>query len=93
MAIWRLGALGEKAACEEMHLSGNQHIPCQTLFGLSLDCGDQPRLQTSRGGEGRNSNDTAASRKFSWGPACEPALACGHLSTSNLTDNNKLYSI
>lgn len=36
MAIWRLGALGEKAACEEMHLSGNQHTPCQTLFGLSL---------------------------------------------------------
>lgn len=51
MAIWRLGALGEKAACEEMHLSGNQHTPCQTLFGLSLDCGDQPRLQTSRGGD------------------------------------------
>lgn len=91
MAIWRLGALGEKAACEEMHLSGNQHTPCQTLFGLSLDCGDQPRLQTSRGGTQQQRH--CSSRKFSWGPACEPALACGHLSTSNLTDNNKLYSI
>lgn len=65
MAIWRLGAVGEKAACEEMHLSGNQHTPCQTLFGLSLDCGDQPRWQTSRGG--RNSNDTAAAES-SLGP-------------------------
>lgn len=74
MAIWRLGAVGEKAACEEMHLSGNQHTPCQTLFGLSLDCGDQPRWQTSRGG--RNSNDTAASRKFSWAPPGEPACSC-----------------
>lgn len=92
MAIWRISALGEKAACEEMHLSGNQHTPCQTLFGLSLDCGDQPRLQTSRGG-GDATATTLQQQKVLLGSACEPAPACGHLSTSNLTDNNKLYSI
>lgn len=92
MAIWRLGALGEKAACEEMHLSGNQHTPCQTLFGLSLDCGDQPRLQTSRGGDATATTLQQAESCLG-APACEPALACGHLSTSSLTDNNKLYSI
>lgn len=71
MAIWRLGAVGEKAACEEMHLSGNQHTPCQTLIGLSLDCGDQPRWQASRGG--RNSNDTAAAES-SLGPRLRACL-------------------
>lgn len=75
MAIWRLGALGEKAACEEMHLSGNQHTPCQTLFGLSLDCGDQPRLQTSRGG--RNSNDTAAAESSLGAPPASLLLPAG----------------
>lgn len=74
MAIWRLGAVGEKAACEEMHLSGNQHTPCQTLIGLSLDCGDQPRWQASRRGDATAT--TLQPQKVLLGPACEPACSC-----------------
>lgn len=72
MAIWRLGAVGEKAACEEMHLSGNQHTPCQTLFGLSLDCGDQPRWQTSRGGTQQQRH--CSKQKVLLGPAWRACL-------------------
>lgn len=72
-----------------MHFSGNQHTPCQTLFGLST-------VATSPDGKPRGGDAAATAllqQKVLPSPACEPALARGHLSTSNLTDNNKLYSI
>lgn len=76
MAIWRLGALGEKAACEEMHHSGNQHTPGQTLSGLSLSTvatspDGEPR---GDGGEGRNSNDSAAAAEGSLWPRLPASL-------------------
>jgi hypothetical protein len=59
MAIWRLGALGEKAACEEMHFSGNQHTPCQTLIGLST-VATSPDGKPRGGGRTQQSNGTSA---------------------------------
>lgn len=79
MAIWRLGALGEKAACEEMHLSGNQHTPCQTLFGLSLSTvATSPARKPEEGG-GAHGNDTAASssRRFPPAPPASLLLPAG----------------
>lgn len=73
MATWRLAAVGEKAACEEMHLSGNQHTPCQTLIGLSLDCGDQPRWQSSKGGWDATTT-TLQQQKVLSGPAWRACL-------------------